>query len=91
MKPSERIVKVEGPDGRVHEMSLANARDLTRNVKGFKFFNPKDEPVEQKAVVGEQRAVEDAVPGTESDPSPENIEPEEVDADVEEVKSRRRS
>lgn len=80
MKASERIVKVQSPDGKVHEMTLANARDVTRNMKGFKFFNPKDEPVEQKAVVGEQRAVEDAVdPGTEADPSPADIEPEEAE------------
>lgn len=94
MKAHERIVKVKGPDGSIHEMTLANARDVTRNMKGFKFYNPNDEPVEKKAIVGEQRSVEDAVdPDTASDPSPEDIEPEEVaEAEEEETpRSRRRS
>lgn len=78
-KLGDQIVKVVNPEGTVLEMTLTNARDVTRNMKGFRFYRAEDEPKEQKAVVGERRVIEDAVePGTEGDPSPEDIEAVQV-------------
>jgi hypothetical protein len=89
----ERKVKVQAPgDGKITEMTLANARDCVRNL-GFKYVSQSDAPKELEPVVGEQVSIEDAADApadaTESedgDPTPGDVAPETAASDTEEDK-----
>jgi hypothetical protein len=89
----ERKVKVQAPgDGKITEMTLANARDCVRNL-GFKYVSQSDAPKELEPVVGEQVSIEDAADApadaTESedgDPTPSDVAPETATSDTEEDK-----
>jgi hypothetical protein len=85
----ERKVKVQAPgDGKITEMTLANARDCVRNL-GFKYVSQSDAPKELEPVVGEQVSIEDAADSpadaTESedgDPTPNDVAPETAAAET---------
>jgi hypothetical protein len=86
----ERKVKVQAPgDGKITEMTLANARDCVRNL-GFKYVSQSDAPRELEPVVGEQRSIEDAADAPsddtvseDGDPTPNDVAPEAVAAAAE--------
>lgn len=81
---AQRMVRVQNKDGEVFEVTMANARDCVRSL-GFKFYSKADEPVEQEQIVGEQKAVEDAITpkdgASEADPSPEDLAPKTAPAE----------